>query len=238
MGSNPTARTKTMFSYHYAYLLGNLLILLPVWVFIFRWRKDLRKEILIVSLVAGIIGPISELYYLKDYWRPEIFTGWPVGIEDFLFGFFIGGISSVIYEEIFGKKHSKRTNRDHHWSWFIIPISALFILVLNALFFIFNINSIYVSLVAFFLITLVILCFRRDLWIDSIMSGVLMGLVMFFSYLVFLTIFPEAIHRWWLLNNISGILINGIPAEELLWAFGLGMVCGPIYEFFTGLREH
>ncbi len=38
----------------------------------------------------------------------------------------------------------------------------------------------------------------------------------------------------WLLPNLSGVLVAGIPVEELLWAFGVGMVAGPFYEFFTG----
>lgn len=225
-----------MFSYHYAYLIGNLLILFPIWLFLFVYRKDLRKEILIISLIAGIAGPISELWYLKDYWRPEIFTGWPVGIEDFIFGFCIGGISAVIYEEIFGKHFSNRANRKHHWSWFVVPVIALFTIIFNALFFIFKINSIYVSIISFLLIALVIIYFRKDLFWDSLMSGLLTGLLMFLSYLVFLTIFPLAIHKWWMLQNISGVLILGIPLEELLWAFSWGLVGGPVYEFFRGLK--
>ncbi len=222
--------------YKFAYLIGNLLISLPIWLILFIRRKDLRKEMLIVSLIAGIAGPISELYYLKDYWRPEIFTGWPIGIEDFIFGFCIGGISSVIYEYIFGKHHSNRINRKHHWSWFIVPLVTLFIIVFNALFFVLKINSIYVSAIAFALLALIIICFRKDLLVNSLTSGFLMGLLMFVSYLVFLSIFPEAIHRWWLIKNISGVLINGVPIEELLWAFSWGMVAGPIYEFFRGLK--
>ncbi len=111
-----------MASYRYAYLSGVLLVLLPLWLFLFFHRKDLRYEILKVSLVIGIGGPLSELLYMRDYWRPETFIGWPIGIEDFLFGFFIGGIACSIYEELFGKHYSKRLNRKHHWRLFIIPV--------------------------------------------------------------------------------------------------------------------
>ena len=225
-----------MISYQYAYLFGNLLILFPLWLFLFLHRKDLRKEILIVSLLIGIGGPLSELWYLRDYWQPETFNGWPIGIEDFLFGFFIGGIASSIYEELFGKSHSKRIDRKHHLSWFIIPVIGFSIFVLNLLIFVFGVNSIYASIVVFVTLALLILYFRHDLLIDSLMSGLLVGVIMFFGYLLFLTIFPEAIHRWWILQNISGILILGVPLEELLWAFGWGMVGGPMYEFFAGLK--
>src|SRR3989338_2570037 len=105
-------------SYQYAYLLGDLFLLMPWWIFLYFKRKDLRTEILIVSILAGIGGPLSELWFLKDYWRPELFNGWSIGLEDVLFGFFIGGISCSIYEEMFGRKFAKRIDRTHHWSWF------------------------------------------------------------------------------------------------------------------------
>lgn len=101
-------------SYQYAYLIGNLSILLPVWSLLFYFRKDLQREMLGVSLFAGLAGPLSEFWYLQDYWRPETFTGTLIGVEDFLFGFFIGGIGAVIYEEIFGKRFAGRGDRRHH----------------------------------------------------------------------------------------------------------------------------
>lgn len=77
--------------------------------------------------------------------------------------------------------------------------------------------------------------FRRDLAVDSIVSGLLTGGIILGGYVIFLFLFPEAIHRWWMLSNISGIFVLGIPVEELLWALGLGMVSGPLWEFFAGL---
>lgn len=225
-----------MFSYQYAYLVSATLLLFPIWLLLFLHRKDLRQELLLVSIVIGIIGPISELWYLQDYWRPETFNGWTIGVEDFLFGFFIGGIGSVIYEELFGKHFTKRLDRTHHWRWFLIPIVILFLLGLNIPFLYFDINSIYASIIALLVTAAVMMYFRTDLWGDLFMSGVLVGLIMSVNYLIFLKIFPEAIHRWWELENISGILVMGIPLEELLWAFSWGMVGGPIYEFFTGRK--
>ncbi|OGE78314.1 MAG: hypothetical protein A2751_04150 [Candidatus Doudnabacteria bacterium RIFCSPHIGHO2_01_FULL_46_14] len=191
---------------------------------------------LIISTIIGIAGPLVEFWYLLDYWRPETFTGWRIGLEDFLFGFFFGGISGLIYEELFGKHHSKRHNRKHHWLWFIVPILGSAILLMNLMVSAFGINSIYAAILIFVVTSLIILYFRHDLLIVSLASGILVGVIMLLGYLVFLSLFPEAIHRWWILNNISGILIYGIPAEELMWAFGWGMVAGPMYEFFTGLK--
>src|SRR3989338_6795719 len=92
-----------MVGYQYTYLIGDL-ILLFVWLILFWWRKDVRKEMLYLSPFFGIIGLLTEYYYIKDWWKPLTITGTAIGIEDFLFGFGIGGICAVIYEEIFKEK--------------------------------------------------------------------------------------------------------------------------------------
>lgn len=222
-------------NYRFAYLLGNLLLLLPIWTFLFYRRKDLRREMIILSIFTGIAGPISELWYLQDYWRPETITGTPIGIEDFLFGFFIGGIAGVIYEEVFGKKYTKRVNRTHHWPLFLIPFALLVSLGANTLFNL-GLNSIYASTIGFLTLAILIIFFRKDLFWDSLGSGLLMGALMFLGYLAFFILYPEVITKWWLLHNISGILITGVPMEELIWAFGWGMVAGPLYEFTAGKK--
>ncbi len=80
------------------------------------------------------------------------------------------------------------------------------------------------------------LFFRSDLWLDSLLSGFLTGTIMFFGYLIFLKLFPGIIQKWWLIKNVSGVFIANIPIEELFWGFGLGMMVGPLYEFFKGIK--
>ena len=188
-----------------------------------------------ISLIMGVAAPLSEIWFVKDYWRPETVTGWPVSIEDFLFGFLVGGIASVIYEELFGRRHANRKNRKHHWSWFIVPTLALFLISFGTLFSILKLTSMYAAVTGYLLVAGVIIYWRHDLWRDSVISGLIAGVAMFLGYMIFLSFYPDAIHRWWLLNNISGISLYGVPIEELIWAFGWGMVIGPIYEFFAGL---
>lgn len=222
-------------NYQYAYLLGTVFLLFPVWFLLFLFRKDLRKEMLIVSGIGGCAGPISQLWYVQDYWKPQTVTGTTVGIEDFLFGFLIAGISAVLYEELFGKHFAKRTDRRHHWSMFAVPLLGVFLFSFNVLFFL-GINSIYASIGGFLVVSGVFLFYRKDLLIDMLVSGFLVGALMFLAYLLYLFVYPDAIHHWWELQNISGVFVYGIPIEELLWAFGWGMVGGPTYEFFRGLK--
>lgn len=223
-------------SYHFAYLFGNLFILFPIWLVLFYFRKDLRKEMLLLSIMGGVAGPISELLYFRDYWRPEILGNFWFGIEDVLFGFFIFGIAGVIYEELFGKHHMKRKTRNKHWGFILVGFVMLGLIATSALVFKFRVNSIYATIIVFMLMA-AIMCFsRKDLFPQSIMSGILLGALMFVCYLIFLSFSPQAIQKWWMLKNISGVLIIGVPLEELLWAFAWGAVAGQIYEYFAGLR--
>lgn len=224
-----------MFGYQYAYLIGDLAIGFPVWLLLFLLRRDLQHKMLVFGLMGAIAGPISEFFYLKDYWHPLTFNGWPIGIEDVLFGFFAGGIGSVMYEEIFAKHFIKRHKRTEHWIFFIFPLIAVLLFSFDKIFPAWRINSIYASAIAFFATAAIIIYKRKDLFIDAFISGIFAGLFFFCGYLLLLNIFPHIFEKMWLLKNISGIRIATIPMEELLWAFTFGLMAGPLYEFYAGL---
>ena len=61
-------------------------------------------------------------------------------------------------------------------------------------------------------------------------------LAIFFPYFIFTKVYPGIIDKWWMLDNLSGIRLIGVPFEEFLWAFGMGMMTGPLYEFIVGLK--
>lgn len=219
--------------YPYAYLIGNMIFAI-VWLTLFWVRKDLRREMITLSLVGGVLFP-AALIYLPDYWYPEhIVKGFMLGIEDFLFAFFISGISSVLYEVVFGKVHTLCECRKKNLKG-ILYITAVAIIVLLGLTFIFKLNSIYSSYVAFIIIFGYIVYFRRDLFWQGVISGLGVGLLMLIFYQIWIGIYPGIIESWWKLQNISGILILGTPLEEIVWGFSWGLVGGTIYEFIKGI---
>ena len=222
-----------MENFQYTYLAGDLFFLV-IWIILFLHRQDLRKKILVMSLLVAPMGPISELFYLRDYWQPQLFNGWVIGVEDLLFGFVIGGIAAVIYEEIFGEKYLKRHLPAHRkWMFAIALFGAVWMTVGNL---ILGFNSIYVSMLGFLIVGISFLVLRHDLLKDALFSGLLVGALMFIFYLIFGFIFEGVIQKWWMLGNISGIIILGAPLEELMWGFGWGFVAGPAYEFVNGLK--
>ena len=208
----------------YSYLVGDGVFLL-IWMLLFYWRADLRKKILTMSLLVAPLGPLSEFFYARDYWRPELLGGGRIGIEDIIFAFCIGGIAGVIYEELFGRRFTKRHLQNHRKTMFALSVFGLTWMVVGSV--VLRYNSIYVSASGFIVIALVMLVLRHDLIKVALFSGILVGCLMFVFYLIFLSIFPGAIHQWWMLKNLSGILIFGVPLEELMWGFGWGMIAEP-----------
>jgi hypothetical protein len=75
----------------YSYL-GYSLIFLAIWVLFYVLRPDLRRRMFLFSLVMALLGPLSEFWFLKDYWRRLTITGYPISIEEVAFSFAIGAL--------------------------------------------------------------------------------------------------------------------------------------------------
>ncbi len=203
------------------------------WLVCFLLRKDLRREMLTVGLCIGVLAPLWAPWFFSDYWYPTYASLY--GLEDSLYGFFAGGIVSAIYEEVYGKRFSKR--KDHHHAWWAF-LSAFFLVAALTFWALLSVgcNSIYAALGAYAAFTVGLCWFRRDLLQDALVSGVLFTLVTLLFFLLFLQLYPGVIDAWWKTESLSGIFVFDIPLEELLWAFGMGMAGGPLYEFVSGRR--
>ena len=92
-------------SYQFTYLYMGL-IFSVVWFALFLWRKNTRKEMLSISLLFALPGALADLIYTQDWWVPQTLTGTIVSLEGTIVGFMIGGIATVLYEDIFKKKIS------------------------------------------------------------------------------------------------------------------------------------
>jgi hypothetical protein len=102
--------------------------------------------------------------------------------------------------------------------------------------FVFPELSIYGHLGVMFLIGTSIIVYRPNLIKHALVSGALMVALTFVFFQIFITIFPGIVNSWWELDKISGVLISGIPLEELLFAFLWGYILGPASETVTKMR--
>ena len=186
-----------------------------------------------MSLIFAPLGPLSEIFYFRDYWHPSyLFSFFGVGIEDLLFSFFIGGIGSVIYKSFTRKQKVKKEKPN---KVLYLGLIGLFLLIM--LTFVFKINSIYSSSIVFLIIGIYFISKRPDLLKNAIGNGILVALLMLIFYIVFIKIYPNIIIDWWKLENITGLLILKAPVEEVIWGFSLGFLTGPFYYFWKGFKQ-
>jgi len=220
-------------NFQYSYLIGCIFFLI-IWLILYIKRKDVRTKMLKMSIVVAPLGPLSSPLFLRDYWHPQFFNGWTVGIEDALFSFAIAGIAVVIYEELLGKRYISRHLKSHSkWMLGAAVFGIIWMYIGNE---VLNFNSIYVSTSGLILIGLAVVIIRHDLLKDALFSGLIMSLIMLVFYSLFSYTFHGIIQEWWHLKNLSGIIIAGAPLEELMWGFGWGFIAGPAYEFINGLK--
>jgi hypothetical protein len=216
------------------------LILIVIWMIIYRLlkRKDGKKEMLLVSLWTALLG-FTEPLFVPAYWNPpSLFdlahrTGFD--IESFIFSFGIGGIAVVIYERIHRSSHEQIKMPERHLSrhrYHLISILSSPI-IFFALFFATPLNPIYSAIIAMLVGGLFSWYCRPDLK-KKMLTSALMFLVIYFIYfLTLIALYPEYVEQVWNLKAISGILILGIPLEELLFALGFGFIWSSIYEHIT-----
>ena len=182
--------------YKYAYLIASTFFLV-VWLFVYWKVKHLRKPMLIMSVITALFGPVSEIWYFADYWKPEIALPLPFvgGVEDLLFGFSIGGIGSFAYESIFIRGVCMCEEKKLKREWFLL----VFFGVVGTSMIIFNnflgLNSIFASSIGMIIVAAIMLYLRPDLILNAIGSALMVAGVMFTIYFLGQEFFPGA-HAW------------------------------------------
>ena len=225
----------------YVYLEWSL-ILLAIWAGAYLARPAFRQKMLAVSGWTSLLG-LSEPFFVPRYWTPPTLldlaarTGFDV--ESLIFAFAAGGLASTLYDELTGRatvpmsltaRHARR-HRLHEWA-LAAPLPVFFGLgVLTPL------NPIYVTEAALAAGALATVACRPDLWRRTLL-GAGIFLALYFLYFVSLvSVHPTYVRQVWNLHALSGVLIAGIPLEELLFAVTLGSMWAALYEHWSWRRE-
>jgi hypothetical protein len=216
----------------YSYL-GYSLIFLSIWIIFYILRPDLRQRMLIFSFIITPLGPLSEKWFLRDYWRRPTIIGYPISIEDAIFAFAIGGIAYSIYKVFFNIIAVQSEDQSRR-GWLVIAFFVITFLPLVILTDIYHVNSIFSSALSLFLIAVLAWVLRPDLLKSSIVSGLMIVVLFFFVYKGMQVIFPGAIEYWCTGCNPSGLRLSGINLEELLWDFAWGLAGSTMVEAVTG----
>jgi len=187
-----------------------------------------------MSVISAFAGSLADTLYIQDWWHPLTLTNTAIGPEALLVGFMIGGVASVIYEDIFKKRlkisevsKTKAAQRN---------FSFLFILLLSATiffgsFYLLKLNSLFATIFALLIPTGIIWIKRKDLILNSLATGILLVIVasLVYSVLEFLT--PGWVHAFWFFENAPNILIFNLPVDDIIWYFLAGLLLGPLYEY-------
>lgn len=211
------------------------LLFIVAWLLIWLAKPRFRKEMFWVSLFTMFFG-LTEPLFVPEYWNPpSLFnlaarTGFD--IESLIFSFAIGGIGSVIYETIIKAKHKKVSKHEMHSRRHIFHLLSLSSpIIIFLLFLLFTrLNPIYSASIAMFIGGVASLLCRPDLKNKIWLGGIMFFLLYFIFFLSFNLIYPGIVYKIWNLNVLSGILIVGIPLEELIFAFTFGMMWSSVYE--------
>lgn len=222
-------------SYQYVYITGCLILFL-FWLLIFLKRKDLRREMLWASSWGMPLGFI-DFFLVPAYWNPESLFGfikkYGVGIESFIFLFAMAGIASVIYEFFWKEKPVKLVHggRSHFWLLFFAPISFIILSIL------FPSMAVYNLMIVGAVGIIVTAYLRRDLW-KQIFASAFIFSFLYLGVLVSVNfIFNGFVEHFYNLKNTWGILVLGIPLEEIGVAFFAGAFWSTIFEFTKVYRE-
>ena len=191
----------------------------------------------LTSVYTTLLG-LTEPLFVPEYWNPpSLFdlaqkTGFD--IESLIFCFSIGGAGSILYDILTGSRLRKMNKSARHYHRHRFHYLALGspIVVFPALYFL-PWNPIYPGMVAMFVGGIATMCCRPDLKLKTIVGGALFAAYYLLLMLGLKWTAPGYIETVWNLDNLSGVVLYGIPLEELLFGFTFGMYWAGVYEHLT-----
>ena len=212
------------------------------WVILYLLcNRSQRQQMRQGSIFMAPFG-LTEPLFVPSYWNPpslfELAQRTGFDIESIIFSFAIGGLGAVLYNRLTRRRleavaPEERRHARHRWHrWALAMPFALF----PVLYFL-PWNPIHAGIAAMLLGAIAAVVCRPDLKANILLGGVL--------FLAFYTIFllglkwsaPGYIEQVWNLKALSGVLIYGLPLEELLFGFAFGLFWTGIYEHFTWKRS-
>lgn len=193
------------------------------------------------SLLTMPFGLTEPLFVPRCWNPPSLFdlaqrTGFD--IESLIFCSGIGGLGLVLYDAVFRIEHVRMSDIERHQHrprfhlWTLVAPIVLF----PTLYIITGWNPIYIGSISMVAAGLAALYCRPDLKAKIWASG-LMFTVFYFIYFFFLDLAsPGYAEKLWQLKALSGVVLLGVPLEELMFAFTFGMLWSSYYEHILWLK--
>lgn len=202
------------------------------WLFFYITRKDLRREMLIISIVSAPLA-LLDLLFVPSYWVPQTLGNIPIGLEGFLYSFEMAGVSAVSYEYFTRKHLHKIRNYRHPLLWILILILILPVSLYTS--YAAGLNVALGLYSAGLIGMLVIWLARRDLIKSSLIGALSYGTVYFLSLALWFNLFPQTM-EWFTLENLPKFFILRVPIYEIIFGLLQGAYWGNIYELLFGYK--
>jgi lycopene cyclase-like protein len=225
--------------FHYVWLIWSSAFLLP-WLALYALNPGHRRVMWRTSFATALLG-VTEPIFVPQYWAPpslfDLAQRTRFDIESFIFCFAIGGIGAVLYnvftrQQLVPVSAAERGLARHRMHRVALAVPYVLFVPLYLL----PWNPIYPSIVCLVAGAAAAVICRPDLTAKTFVGGFLfLGL-----YAVFMLglrwLAPGYIEQVWNLPALSGVVIYGIPLEELLFGFAFGLYWTGVYEHFTWNR--
>lgn len=215
-------------------------LLTAVWAVIFFSQKELRREMIILGILAVFLMPL--VFTINQIDAAEVTAGFAnVGIIDLLFSFVLAGIAGTLYHALFGKHYHKLPKSERNgkepaaqlWimRFFIAFLTFIWAVVLLHL--IFEVALPGAFFIASVMLAIYITSHRHDLLEDALWSSFLTAFVVYLSTTL-ASVFTDTSFE--IAPIVSELTVLGAPADLLLWSMAAGLGLGPLYEYIRTLE--
>lgn len=222
--------------YHLVWLAWASTFLVP-WMVLFVVSPRRRQIMWRASWATALFG-FTEPIFVPSYWNPpslfELARRTGFDLESFIFAFAVGGIGAVLYNVATGTRYERMPPGPQRGSRHRLHRTVLvapFLLLAPA--YLLPWNPIYPSLLCLTLGGLGTVLCRPDLLRNTVWGGLLF-LILYAVFMLGLRwLAPGYIESVWNLRALSGVLVYGIPLEELLFGLTFGMYWSGVYEHLS-----
>lgn len=213
-----------------------VLLLIVLWTIVFALNCEVRREMLILSFCAFFLAPVILTVRGGDAALvAERFSG--IHLIDLLFSFTVAGLAGSIYHAIFGKHYHRlpkitraTTDETLVQIWlirlFIGTLVFLWGIVLCVM--LFDLSPAPAALATGVVMAVYIIAHRHDLLVDTLLSGLLTGLIAFIAGSV--AILGSRVGFESTLIAEHGYIGN-VPVDLITWSAAFGLALGPLYEY-------
>lgn len=216
-------------------------LLLAVWLVIY-WADAAGRRSLVTLGLGTMPFSLTEPLFVPSYWNPPTLfdlarrTGFD--IESVIFAFSVGGIAGSLYKLLLRGHHEKVAAAQKHDGQHGLHRFALAtpLAIFPLLYLIAGWNPIYAGIAAMAMGAVAAGLCRPDLWRQIAIGGLSFLLVYFVFFQTLISVNTGYVEAVWNLRALSGVVILGVPMEELLFAASLGMMWSGLYEHLTWTR--